>query len=116
MTDHPPEIPADHAEDFAHRYSSWVDFVVSQRMLDLGIPAERIGASDHEHGIRHAAFHPHFRNAGCVSPDGRITIESGLFNPSLMDHLGSRVAQAWAEAKLSVRLNAVLAHEFEEAK
>ena len=86
--DKPPTDPADHAEDFAHRYRDWIDYVVSQRMLDLGIPPERIGMPDIRYGIRHAAFHPHYRNAGGVSPDGRITVESGIFNPACWTHSG----------------------------
>lgn len=58
MIDKPPDDPADHAEDFAKRYAESMDYHVSQRMMELGIPVDQIGASAPEHGIRHAAFHP----------------------------------------------------------
>jgi hypothetical protein len=114
MTEKPPSDPAAHAQDFGLRYADWADYIVSQPMLDLGIPPERIGTPDLLFGIRHAAFHPQYRNAGGVSPDGRITIESGIFNPALMDPLGEPAATAWRVTRLSVRLNAVIAHEYEE--
>jgi hypothetical protein len=114
MIEKPPSDPAAHAQDFGRRYADWADYVVSQRMLDLGIPPERIGSSDLLFGIRHAAFHPDYRNAGAVSPDGRITIESGIFNPTLMAPLGEPAATAWRAARFPVRLNAVIAHEYEE--
>jgi hypothetical protein len=110
----PPPDPGDHAQDFSRRYADWADYLVSQRMLDLDIDASRIGTPDFDHGIQHAAFQPDYRNAGGVSPDGRIVIESGLFNPARMDHLGPEVSRAWGRARWRDRLDAVIAHEFEE--
>jgi hypothetical protein len=112
--DEPPDDPGDHAQDFSRRYADWADYVVAQRMLDLGIHPSKIGTPDPEHGIPHAAFHPDYRNAGGVSPDGRIVIESGVFNPARMDHLGPNVSHAWGSARWRDRLDAVIAHEFEE--
>ncbi len=84
MTDKPPPEPADHAQDFALRYARELDYLVSQRMLDLGVDPRHIGASDYRHSIQHAAFHPHDRTRGGVAPDGRIHLDSGLLNPELM--------------------------------
>jgi hypothetical protein len=61
-----------HAADFAKRYAEPLDYHAAQTMLDLGIPPEKIGDSDMEHGIRHAAFHPHRKEGGTVTPDSRI--------------------------------------------
>ncbi len=110
----PPEDPADHAEDFARREFSWIVYVVSQRMLDVGIAPEKIGTRDPKLGIGDAAFHPHERLGGGISPDGRFTVDSGLFNPALLDPLGSEASASWARAGLRDRLDAVVAHEYEE--
>jgi hypothetical protein len=114
MTDTPHPDPAEHARDFARRYAEPMDYHASQRMIDLGIPLERIGMPDPYHGIRHAAFHPDYPSAGGVSPDGRIVVEGGIFNPSLMNPLGTHAGEAWANARLRDRLDAVVAHEYEE--
>jgi hypothetical protein len=42
---HVPAEPADHAEDFAHRYAEPLDWLAAIRMEELGIPSERIGSS-----------------------------------------------------------------------
>lgn len=115
MLDRPPTDPADHAEDFSRRYAGWADYIVSQRMLDLGIDPGKIGTSDPRHGIQHAAFHPDYRTGGGVSPDGRITIDSGIFNPALMDSFGPEVSEVWIAARFRDRLDASLAHEYEES-
>lgn len=114
MPEKSPSDPADHALDFARRYAMPMDYFASQRMIDLGIPREKIGTSDPAHGIRHAAFHPDYPNAGGVSPDGRIVIEGGLFNPTLLVEQGPEVSEAWASSRLRDRLDAVIAHEHEE--
>ncbi len=111
MTD-PPKDPADRSRDFAKRYAQEMDYHVSQRMIDLGISPERIGTPDPAHGIPHAAFHPDYLNAGGVSPDGRIVIESGVFNPALLE--GTGASEAWEKARLRDRLDAIIAHEYEE--
>jgi hypothetical protein len=48
---HVPPDPADHAEDFAHRYAEQLDWLAAIQMEELGIPSERIGSSDHLHGL-----------------------------------------------------------------
>ncbi len=116
MTDKPPPDPADHAQDIALRYARELEYLVSQRMLDLGVDPRQIGASDHQHGIRHAAFHPHYRTGGGVTPDGRINLDSGLLNPELLAYLGGEAAKAWGESRWRDRLDAAIAHEYEEAK
>ena len=36
--------PAEHARDFAERYADPMNYHVENRMMELGIPADRIGA------------------------------------------------------------------------
>jgi hypothetical protein len=106
--------PADHAADFAARYAEPMDYLVSQRMLELGIPPKRIGSSDLEHGISHAAFMPHDRIGGSNGAGGRLTVDSGVFNPELM--AGMPGEKEWPRERVTNRLDAVIAHEYEEAK
>ena len=54
MPQKPSQDPTEHAVDFSVRYAAEIDLAVSQRMLDLGIPPERIVLTSHDHGIRHA--------------------------------------------------------------
>src|SRR5262249_7080835 len=113
---HIPADPTAHALDFAKRYAEDIDLVVSPRMIDLGIDEQKIGTADAVHGIWPSSFHPHYRNAGAVSPDGRIIIGSGLFDSALMDYLGPETAKAWGDSRLTNRLNAAIAHEFVEGR
>jgi hypothetical protein len=54
-----PVDAAEHASDSAGRYAEQMDYLVSQRMMDLGIPVDQIGASPHN--FPHAALWPHER-------------------------------------------------------
>jgi len=108
-----PTDAADHAADFASRYAEPMDYLVSQRMFDLGIAIGQIGTSDVEHGIVHASFMPHDRIGGSNGAGGRLTVNSGVFNPELL--AGGPGELEWAAARLRDRLDAVTAHEYEEA-
>jgi hypothetical protein len=109
-----PTDPADHAVDFALRYAEPLDYHAAQMMLDLGIPTKRVGSSDHKNGIWHATFHPHRRDGGGVTPDGRLNLDSGVLNPDLMIRLGPEASGAYARARLRTRMEAAIAHEYEE--
>ncbi len=108
--------PADVAIEFSWRYFEPMDYHAGHRMTELGIHTDLIGTPEHEVGIEHAAFHPHQRNAGGVSPEGRIVVESGIFNPTLMEPLGPEASQAWGKSRLRHRLDAIIAHEYEEGQ
>jgi hypothetical protein len=43
--------PAAHAIDFAERSFDPLDQYATNRMAELGVPRDRIGSSDHDHGI-----------------------------------------------------------------
>ena len=112
MTNEPPRSPADHAEEFSHRYAREMDYLAAQRMLDLGIPIEQIGSRDALHG--HTAFMPHERSGGGNDPAGGFTLDSGVFDPELLGTLPG--GREWARARLRDRRDAVIAHEYEEAR
>ena len=103
-----------HAVDFSHRYAEPMNYHVENRMMKLGIPTDQIGTGDKEYGILHAAFHPRDKIGGSNGAGARLTVDSGVFNPDLMAE--KPAAKVWAEARLRDRLDAVIAHEYEEAK
>ena len=110
-----PADSADHAEDFSHRWADKLDEFAAICMEDLGIPKDQIGASDNTHGIRWCAFNPHERTGGGVTPDGRITLDSGILNPELLDKdYGQEAGRLWRESGLQDRADALIAHEREE--
>lgn len=110
----PPRNPAEHARQFALAWADELDRYCALRMEELGIPPERIGSSDHLHGIAWAAFHPHEGVGGSVGAGGRINLDSGLLNPALMKRFGVAADRAWRLASVRTRADAVIAHEFEE--
>lgn len=106
-----PADPADHAEDFAHRYAEPLDWLVGIQMEELGIPSNRIGANDHLHGLEGRAFNPYERDGGGVAPGG-INIDSGALNPDqITAEYGKKAGKLWAISRLRDRLDALIAHE-----
>jgi hypothetical protein len=108
--------PKAHARDFAERYAEPINYHVENRMMELGIDPAKIGVGDPDHGIRHAAFMPHEADGGGNTPDGRLNLDSGIFNPDLFEPLGPRASDTYAKARLRDRMDAGIAHEYEEAK
>lgn len=117
MTEKPPEDPADHAEDFAHRWVDRLEIAVEGRMHALNIPEDQIGSSDYEHGVPWRTFFPHERDGGGNSPGGRINVDSGVLNPRWHDEvIGPQAQSVWEKARLRDRIDSAIAHEFEEAE
>lgn len=108
----PPLDPADHAEDFARRYAREMDYLVGDRMAELGLPTDRIGSRVPGQG--HATFLPHERSGGGNDAAGGLTLDSGVFNPELLGTLPG--SEEWAGARLRDRVDAAIAHEHEEAR
>jgi hypothetical protein len=109
------QVPADpglHAIDFSHRYAEPMDYHVLNRMDELGIPSDRIGAR--KYGYPRRAFWPEETTGGGNGPGRRLTVDSGVFNPDLM---ASRpeAGSIWAKARLRDRIDAVIAHEDAES-
>jgi len=116
MTDRPPEDPSDHAVDFSRRWADRLDRYAAERMEELGVPPAQIGSGDHTHGIPWCAFNPHEKEGGGVSPGGRINVDSGVFNPDLLKDVSPPAHEAHKRARLRDRIDASIAHEFEEAR
>ncbi len=110
MPDKPSSDPADHAEDFAHRYERDLDQYCAIRMQELGIPERLHGAPDFERTGRWRAFIAHNRTGGRLTKG--VTVNSGCLNPELLKgHPGARL---FAQARLRDRIDAIIAHEYEE--
>lgn len=112
MPDAVPPDPADHAEDFAHRYSQELDYLTGDRMAELGIPSNQIGSRDPVKS--HACFMPHERTGGGNDPAGGLTLDSGVLNPELLGTLLGN--NEWANGRLRDRMDAAIAHEHAEAR
>ena len=108
--------PAAHARDFAERYAEPMNYHVENRMMELGVDPAQIGVGNPDHGIRHAAFISHEMDGEGNSPDGRLNLDSGILNFNLFERLGPTVSDAYAKARLRDRMDARIAHEYEEAK
>lgn len=103
--------PAEHAERSAREWRDVAETYVRRRMQELGVPEARIGSTDHRHVLGVSAFNPYERDAGGVTPDGRLNVDSGVLNPEQLSHLASPAPQAWREARLRTRIDAAIAHE-----
>jgi len=109
--------PAAHAIDFSKRYAEPLDQYVTVRMEDLGIPKDRIGSSDHDHGIDWCAFNPYEDTGGGVGTEGQINVDSGIFNLELLiQSYGKKAGTLWARSPLPDRIDAIIAHEISEAE
>ncbi|MFI5457330.1 MAG: hypothetical protein ACHRXM_17940 [Isosphaerales bacterium] len=88
---------------------------VQKRMRQLGIPERQIGVRRRELKYRRAAFVPGERDGGGMTPDG-INVDSGVLNPELnAEQIGPRAAGVWEKGRLRDRIDAVIAHEYEES-
>ncbi len=112
MPDTPPSDPAEHAEDFALRWVDRLDEYCAIRMEELGIPQHFQGADDLRKNMRWCAFDAHGREGGNIT--GGITVNSGVLNPELLK--GERGGRIWSKARLRDRIDAIIAHEYEESK
>ena len=112
MTDKPPSDPADHAQEFSRRWADRLDEYCAVRMDKLGVPDDKIGADDLRKNMKWCAFDPEGRSGGNIT--GGITVNSGALNPDLMKaRNGVRI---WRRASLRDRIDAIIAHEWEESK
>ena len=105
-----PKAAGDHAEEFALRWVDRLDEYCVTRMHDLGIPTDKNGEVDPLRPGTRRAFVPEERTGGFTCRG--ITVNSGCLNPELLK--GRRGARLWARARLRDRIDAILAHEWEE--
>jgi hypothetical protein len=104
--------PAEHARDFAERYAEPMNYHVENRMMELGIPTDRIGARKYR--CPHRAFWPEETTGGGNVPGRRLTVDSGVFNAELMANR-PEAGEVWAKSRLRDRIDAIIAHEDAES-
>jgi hypothetical protein len=110
MPDTPPTDPSDHAEDFAHRWADRLDEYCAIRMEQLRIPDHLHGSPDLEGDGRWRAFIARDRQGRGLLKG--ITVNSGCLNPELLK--GKPGARVFAKTRLRDRIDAIIAHEYEE--
>jgi hypothetical protein len=114
-----PADPAEHAADFAIRWVDRLESYVEQRMLALDVPEEVLGNPDFVNKFARRAFIPYERRGGHGTPGLEfrgINVDSGVLNPDLLAGFPlPGVSSLWARARLRDRIDAVIAHELEEA-
>jgi hypothetical protein len=96
---------AEHARDFAERYAEPMNYLVENRMMELGIPADRIGAR--KYGYPHRAFWPEETTGGGNVPGRRLTVDAGAFNAELTANR-REVGEVWAKSRLRDRIDAIM--------
>jgi hypothetical protein len=110
--DLPLTDPAEHARDFAGRWADKLEEHCVVRMEELGIHNDMIGEPDFEGDGRWLAFNPH-RQSGGGNTTG-VIIDSGVLNPDLLK--GKNGGRLWRRARLRDRIDAIIAHEYEELR
>ncbi len=110
MIEKPPEDPADHAVDFARRWAGLLEAYCTLRMQELGIPEHSLGTRDLGGDGRWTTFIVRERQGGNLWEG--IAVNSGCLNPSLLK--GEPGARVFARARLRDRIDAIIAHEYEE--
>jgi hypothetical protein len=81
-------------------------------MEALGIPEDKLGADDLRKNMRWCAFDPEGRSGGNIT--GGVTANSGALNLDLLK--GGSGGCIWPRASLRDRIDAIIAHEWEESK
>ena len=103
--------PAEHARDFAERYAEPMNYHVENRMMELGIPTDRIGAEIRLPAPRLLAGGDDRRRQ---RTGRRLTVDSGVFNAELMANR-PEAGEVWAKSRLRDRIDAIIAHEDAES-
>lgn len=100
--------------DFAARNADAFERLIQRRMREVGVPEYLIGDIPLTGGTRRA-FIPEEGTGGGVTIGKGINVDSGILNPNLLgDPATSGAARAWSRARLRDRIDAVIAHEYEE--
>ena len=83
-----------------------------KRMRELGIPENQIGQPDYGGDGRLCAFDPHERQGG-KNTTGAV-VDSGVLNLDLLK--GGKGGRIWPCMRLKGRIDAIIAHEYEELR
>jgi hypothetical protein len=105
--------PADvalHAGQVAQEWRDVGECYVRRRMKELGIPDNQIGQPDYDGDGHWRSFDPNGRKGG-ANTTGAV-VDSGVLNPDLLK--GQKGGRIWPKMRLKDRIDAAIAHEYEE--
>jgi hypothetical protein len=111
LTGRPKDI-ADHASAVAQEWEDVGERYLRRRMRELGIPKDQIGQPDYGGDGRWRAFDPHEQQGGKNTTG--VVVDSGVLNPELLK--GKKGGRIWPKMRLKDRIDASIAHEYEELR
>ena len=111
LTGRPTDI-AEHASQVAQGWEDVGETYARKRMRELGIPENQIGQPDYGGDGRWRAFDPHERQGG-KNTTGAV-VDSGVLNLDLLK--GGKGGRIWPCMRLKGRIDAIIAHEYEELR
>ncbi len=115
LTGRPTDI-AEHARQVAGEWQDVGEAYVQHRMRELGIPEDQIGAPDYRKGGVKRAFLPDETIGGSNGTGRRLFVDSGVLNPELNAAvIGPEASRLRAKSRMRDRIDAVIAHEYQEA-
>ena len=107
-----PADPGLHASQVAQEWADVGESYVRQRMQELGIPKDQRGQPNYGGDGRWRTFDPQGREGG-ENTTG-VAVDSGVLNPELLK--GEKGGRIWPKMRLKDRIDATIAHEYEELR
>jgi hypothetical protein len=105
-----PAHPALDASQVAQEWEDIGESYVRRWMRELGIPEEKIGQPTYGSDRKWRTFDPRGREGGANTTG--VAVDSGVLNPDLLK--GQKGGRIWPGMRLKDRIDATLAHEYEE--
>jgi hypothetical protein len=107
-----PADPGLHASQLAQEWEDVGERYVKKRMRELGIPQGQIGQPTYDFDGKWRAFDPYTKTGG-TNTTGAV-VNSGVLNPEVLK--GKKGGRIWPKMRLKDRIDAIIAHEYEELR
>jgi hypothetical protein len=107
-----PANIAAHACQVAQEWEDVGESYVRSRNRELGIPQHMNGQPDYGGTGQWRAFDPDEREGGRNTTG--VVVDSGVLNPELLS--GEKGGRIWPKLSLRNRIDAIIAHEYEELR
>jgi hypothetical protein len=111
LTGRPVDI-AEHASQVAQEWEDVGEKYVERRNRELGISDRMNGQPDYAGDGRWHHFDPYEREGGTNTTG--VVVNSGVLNPELLK--GEKGGRIWQKMRLKDRIDAIIAHEYEELR
>jgi hypothetical protein len=105
-----PADPGLHASQVAQEWEDVGESYVHERIQELGIPKSMNGEPDYGGDGKWRSFNP--RGATGGNNTTGVVVDSGVLNPELLK--GKKGSRIWPKMRLKDRVDATIAHEYEE--